>query len=106
MKATYAALVTDDVVWMVPEGTSLRGWSAIADFVAQFEGVNEFTWTNRMVRGSGNLAYRTIDYVMRADVVGSEDEVVYPGKLITVYRRGPDGSWKIEAEMWNASPAS
>lgn len=104
--ATYSQLVTDDVTWMVPEETSLHGWAALEEFVSQFASVNELSVSNRQIRGSGNVAYRTIDYVMRTNIVDSEEELVYPGKLITIYRKQPDGRWLVETEMWNPNPES
>ena len=104
--ATYGTMVTDNVRWMVPDGRTLEGWNAVEGFVKQFERVNGLSYSNRQFWGSGNLAYRTGDYVMRADVVGSEDELVYPGKIVTIYRRGADGNWRIETEIWNATPTS
>lgn len=102
----YTAMMTDDVTWMVPTQASIHGKAAIADFLAQFASIDEFTTSNRMIRGSGNLAYRTMDYTMRYTLQGSDDPLVYPGKLLTVYRRQPDGRWLVEAEIWNPSPAT
>lgn len=102
----YGKLVTDNVTWMAPNEKSHRGRAAFEAFVARFASVGELAESNREIRGSGNLAYRTIDYVMRGRLVGAKEDLVYPGKLITVYRRQPDGRWLVETEMWNSNPAS
>ena len=97
----YGSLVTDDVRWMWPRRGDLVGWSDIEEAVSALLPLNSMTTSNRRFSGSGDLAYRTVDYVMHFPVAGSTDENLQAGKLITVYRRGPDGNWLIETEMWN-----
>ena len=97
----YASLVTDDVRWMWPRRETLLGWSDIEEAASALLPLNSMTTSNRRFSGSGDLAYRTVDYVMHFPVSGSTDENLQAGKLITVYRRGEDGKWLIETEMWN-----
>lgn len=100
-----ASLVTDDVRWMWPGRETLVGWSAIEAAASQLAPLNSMTTANRRFSGSGDFAYRTVDYVMHFPVAGSEEEEsLQAGKLISVYRRGTDGTWLIETEMWNANP--
>lgn len=100
----YGSLVTDDVRWMWPGRETLTGWSAIEEAASALLPLNSMTTSNRRFSGSGDLAYRTVDYVMHFPVEGSTEENLQAGKLITVYRRRADGGWLIETEMWNASP--
>ena len=102
---TYMALLADDVTWMVDGAASLHGKAAINAFWSQFTSIDGFTWSNRAIRGSGDLAYCTVDYQGRF-WTGPDEPSLYIGKLLTVYRRQPDGRWLIETAIWNRSSGS
>lgn len=101
----YHAHMSEHVVWMVPDGASLRGWSEIGPYLAEFGAVRDFAWSDRVITGSGDLAIRTLHFVMRTDAPDPGAEIRYPGKMLTVYRRRDDGEWMVEVEIWNRSPA-
>jgi ketosteroid isomerase-like protein len=100
----YRPLVTDNVRWMWPGRETLVGWNDIEEAASALLPLNNMTTSNRRFAGSGDMAYRTVDYVMHFPVAGSTDENLQAGKLLTIYRRGADGQWLIETEMWNANP--
>lgn len=103
---SYFSYLAPDIEWMVPNGGWVRGEAAVRDFVSRFESMNGIEVLSRNVDASGDLAYRTVDYVMRADLTESDEELVYPGKMLTVYRRQADGTWLVQTEIWNANPAN
>lgn len=95
----------DDIVWFPPSSHPLKSINSINEFMSVFSKVTEIILKNTKFTGSGNLAYRTTEYTMRYILVDSPDELTYHGKWLTVYRKQLDGTWKIEADIWNTSPA-
>jgi ketosteroid isomerase-like protein len=50
----------------------------------------------------GDLGYTIGDY--RVEATASPDSVLSRGKYLTVWRRQPDGSWKVEADIGSPAP--
>ncbi len=103
--SAYHDHMSDDIVWMVPNGRSLRGWEEIGPYLAEFGAVRSLDWSNRDIVGSGTLAIRTLDFVMRTGTPDPAVEVRYAGKMLSVYRKESDGRWSVTAEIWNSSPS-
>jgi len=99
--ASYRTLVTDDVRWMLRGREDAVGWSEIEPLATPLPPLSTMTHSNRKISGSGNVAYRTVDYVMYFAPVGNEEGFANAGKLLTIYRRTDDGNWLIETEMWH-----
>jgi ketosteroid isomerase-like protein len=63
------------------------------------------TVTTERVGGEGNLAYHIASYTFSGTLKDSTHAAIPPedGKLLQVWVRQPDGSWKAAAEAWNAN---
>ena len=97
----------EDAVMMPPGMPPLEGKAAIREFVE--EGMSapgfEIRWEPRSVHvaRSGDLAYMLERNVMTVnDSLGNP--VTTHGKVVTVWRKGPDGTWRNVVDMWNEAP--
>ncbi len=104
--AAMAALRTDDVVRMPPDEPVSRGKQAVEDF---FRGVFEQfsvegTWpvegTEEIVVADG-WAFHLSEYILRITPKAGGEAIEELGKIIVIWQKQPDGSWKIAREIWN-----
>lgn len=98
----------DDAVIMAPGQPPIRGKEAIGDFVhasAQIPGF-QISWEplEAHVSASGDLAY-----LIERNQVSVTDSTGNPmteyNKVVTVWEKQPDGSWKNVVDMWNSDPS-
>ncbi len=97
----------EDAVMMPPGTPPLEGKAAIRAYVEagqQLPGF-EISWEPMTVHvaASGDMAYmieRNITTVH--DTLGNP--VTTHGKVVTVWRKEADGSWKNVVDMWNEAP--
>ena len=98
----------DDAVMMPPGLPPVRGKAAIRQYVeaaAQVPGF-QIRWEPESVHvsQSGDLAY-----MFERNVVTINDPqgnpVTVHGKVVTVWRKDADGSWRNVVDMWNEAPA-
>ena len=97
----------DDAVMMPPGLPPVRGKAAIRQYVENAAKVPGFqiSWEPESVHvsQSGDLAY-----MFERNVVTFNDPhgnpVTAHGKVVTVWRKGADGSWRNVVDMWNEAP--
>ena len=97
----------DDAVMMPPGLPILRGKAAIRQYVetaARLPGF-QIRWEPESVHvsQSGDLAYMIERNVTRFNDPNG-DPVTAHGKVVTVWRKGADGSWRNIVDMWNEAP--
>lgn len=93
-------LYTEDAVFMPPGQPSLRGRTAIREFMAAFPPLASFVSTIDTITGVGDLAYVRGRYRMTlAAAPGAADS----GKYLEIRRKQPDGSWKVTIDIFNSS---
>lgn len=73
-----------------------------ASFKMWIEGTKGFNFTSKKVEVSGDLAYSTGEYTMAYQMPGMP-VMADTGKYSTIYKRQPDGSWKIVVDMFNTN---
>ncbi len=98
----------DDAVMMAPGQPAIRGKAAIRDFVmasGQSPGF-QISWEplEAHVAASGDLAY-LIERNRISTLDASGSPMTAHNKVVTVWERQPDGSWKNVVDMWNGEPA-
>ncbi len=99
--AGLVAPYAPDAMLMPPAMPPVHGADAIRQFYHEMMGVKvNLTLTQQTADGSGDFMYTSGTYRYQ-DSTGTED-----GKYLMVFKRGPDGTWKIVAESWspNAAP--
>jgi ketosteroid isomerase-like protein len=99
--AFVAAMYAEDATVLPPNGAAARGRDAITGVVRAFPPIAEYTQVSQRLEGSGNMAYEIASYSLRLAPPGAP-AVVDTGKLVWVWRKGADGSWKILVEIWNS----
>ena|SRR5438105_1376809 len=94
-----AAMYTDDAVLLVPNAPIARGNAAIRDaFRASFGGGHPtLNFAPDRIVQSGDVAYEYGHYTMQ---MGSMTD---QGSYVTVWRRQPNGDWKIVEDSVNSS---
>jgi ketosteroid isomerase-like protein len=95
---TLTGMYTDDAVVLMPNSETMRGPAAIRQGFSAMSGMNaNLRIVPESIVQSGDIAYETGRYEM--SMTGGSDR----GKYLTVWRRQPDGTWKIVADMINTS---
>ena len=100
----YASSATTDARWLPPQVPAIRGREAIAEYVAPFTNMPGFqvTWEHPhvVVSRAGDIAYSVGTYSGSGqDPDGNLQE--FAGKLVNVWHKQPDGSWKVAVAIWN-----
>lgn len=97
-----AALYTEDAIMLPPGAPPITGRDRIRSlFARQFarsEGTYEFQTYELVV--TGDWAYRRGSYVATVDPAQG-DAVRLEDKFIDIWRRSPDGEWRIARDIWN-----
>lgn len=98
----------DDAVMMAPDQPPLRGKDAIRAFVSSAAEIPGFSvsWEplEAHVSESGDMAYLIEQNQMTMpDSTGAL--MTEYNKVVTVWRKQDDGSWKNVVDMWNSDPS-
>lgn len=95
---------TDDAMVLAPDAPMARGKEASRAVFAELEAMPGYSlsWTPTTADVSGDLGYTIGTYHM--EVRNSEDRLVaIDGKYMTVWKKQPDGTWKVAVDMFNAN---
>lgn len=98
----------DDAVMMAPGQPPLRGKDAIREFVSSTGELPGFSvgWEplEAHVSGSGDMAYLIEQNQMTMPDSTGALTTQY-NKVVTVWKKQEDGSWKNVVDMWNSDPS-
>ncbi len=103
----YAVMdvVTDDIVFMSPNEPIVSGKEAFREwangFFAMFSVTIDSYETNE-IELAGDLAYERYTGHWTVTPKDGSDAVDETIKGIHIFRRQPDGSWKIARDIWNS----
>lgn len=106
---TLMSDLTDDIVYQAPGAPEVVGKPAVKAWVTGYLGAYRTHWekTSLGFTISGDLAferytYRSTDTDKKTGAVTTD-----VGKGINVFRRGPDGKWRVAIDGWSSdrSPA-
>lgn len=98
-----AALLTEDAVFMPPNGPAVEGRGAIRAWLKSIGLVmTEHTFEFTDIRGQGDIAYCRAAYTEAYTVGDLAPEIEDAGKTLGVLCRQPDNSWLIAAWCWNS----
>jgi uncharacterized protein (TIGR02246 family) len=92
-----------DAVILPPGGPVIEGSQTIRElFRQEFERFDtKLAFTTQAIEVEGDMAFRRGRYVWRGTPRLSGQTVETTNKFLEVWRRHPDGSWKISVDMWN-----
>jgi uncharacterized protein (TIGR02246 family) len=92
-----------DAVILPPGGPVIEGSETIRElFRQEFERFDtKLAFTTQEIEVEGDMAYRRGRYVWRGTPRLSGQTIETTNKFLEVWRRQPDGSWRIAVDMWN-----
>ena len=93
-------MCTDDMVFMPPDGLSVRG-DEVRPWVEAFPTVKSMWWNIEDIHGLGDLACIRGSVKETLEVDGAE--VLTDGKYCDVVRKGADGKWRFAIIIWNSN---
>jgi ketosteroid isomerase-like protein len=102
--AGVVAVWSDDGVLMPPHHPSVRGRPEIERYFSElFERTRfTFSFTATTLHISGGTAFERIEYSVSARPSQGGAEARDVGKGLHVYRREPNGLWKLALDIWNS----
>ena len=101
---TIFASFTDDARVLAPDIPMAEGWEASRAVFAKLEALPGYSlkWSPAIadVGGAADLGYTIGTYHMK--LPGSDGSIVeIDGKYLSIWKRQPDGNWKIAVDMFN-----
>ena len=89
---------------MPPNAPTVEGKDAIRQFLGGFIAIPSFTVSHHpdtiVVSSGGDLAYLSYAYELTVrDSQGTP--VIEKGKDVSVFRKQPDGAWKLVVDIWS-----
>ena len=97
----------EDGELLPPDHWPVRGHRALR---AYFEGlfgraIFQFTFTESKLEIDGDVGLERVSYTSQV-WMGGADPLSDSGKGLHVYRRQPDGTWKLAYDIWNTDGMS
>lgn len=101
-----SAMYTSDAIAFPPDSEMIQGNEAIGKFwqATREGGVQSAALTTIDVGRSGDIAYEVGKVSLTIRPVGKEPTTA-AAKYVVVWKRQPDGSWKLHRDIWNSLPA-
>jgi ketosteroid isomerase-like protein len=103
--AKVLATFCEDVVVMPPNETSLYGKGEALEWLQeyfQFFRVAVLSGTERELQVVGDTAIEQWTYMVAIDPIAGGERIRDDGRSLTVWKREPDGAWKIAQTIWNS----
>ena len=108
LDAVFASFA-DDVRVLAPDIPIALGWEASRAVFAKLEALPGYslTWspTTADIGSAADLGYTIGTYHMQLPD-GDDNTVEIDGKYLSLWKRQPDGSWKIAVDMFNSDGPS
>ena len=99
-----SAVWAADGVLMPPHHPSVHGHQAIAQYFRTLFSRSSFrfAFTSSHIHLSGDTALERVTYTVTVRTGEDAPPIEDAGKGLHVYRRQPDGSWKLMYDIWNS----
>jgi len=100
----WIAIFAEDGVDMAANRPMAKGHSALRELLASYAGlvVTESEHKYDEINGYGDIAYATGTYEEEYTVEGVTEPIRDKGKVLSILRKQPDGSWLIAVNSWNS----
>ena len=100
-----ASLLDPETIWMPPNDTSLFGRDEVLEWWTEY--FQDFQITSvaepeREITVTGDLAIEESTYMIAITPVKGEPRIRDDGRMLKIWKRQPDASWKIWRVMWNS----
>lgn len=105
--AAVAAHYAEDAAVFPPDAARVDGRTGIQTFWkgAMDAGLADLKLKAVEVHGDGDLAFEVGEVSFSAPD-GSGGRSTANGKYVVVWKRGPDGTWRLYRDIWNANPVT
>jgi ketosteroid isomerase-like protein len=100
--AALSAEYADDAVRMPPNGPTVRGRDGVRKMLEQMPPISAFDFRLVDLQGDGRLAYMRGAWSITVTPPGAPTPVSDSGKILVVFRKEPDGTWRRVADAWNS----
>ena len=100
------SFATEDVVIMSPNDSTLYGQDEYKEWLEeyfQYFRFTAFTEPERSVVINGDFATEWTTYMIAIAPVGGRSRIRDDGRFLTIWKRQPDGAWKMWQMMWNST---
>lgn len=97
----WAAWYVDDAMLLPPDGPSVHSRDAIQKWIAALPPISNAVGQVDESAGRGDLAYTRGTYSMTMTLPGAQAPLALKGKVIQIYRKQPDGDWRMAREIFN-----
>jgi ketosteroid isomerase-like protein len=107
--AGFAAFYASDAVVYAPNEATVKGSAAIGEFIKPYFGDANFavTFQPAVVEVSADGSMGTTLAITELTATGPDGKPASERvRDFHVWRRQPDGSWKLTVDIWNAEPAA
>jgi len=104
--AGYMSFYSEDAVELPNDSEAIVGKATIAKGMGFLDDQNNrLTWSpvSAGISGSGDLGYTWGTYEFRSKLKDGSETVEH-GKYMTLWKKQPDGSWKVAVDMGNSGP--
>jgi ketosteroid isomerase-like protein len=104
--ATLVSLVADDVISMAPNDTTVYGRAEYQSWweeYFQYFRLVAFSEPERSVVINGDFAVEHSGYMIAVAPLSGGTRIRDDGRILTIWKRQLDGSWRMWQTMWNSS---
>ena len=98
-------LYAEDATVIPPNGPAIKGRDALLTMFQTFPPTFEYKQTRREFEGFGNFAYDLEDWSMTTKLSGTATSTD-TGRLVWIWRKQADGSWKVWREIYSSGIAA
>ena len=101
---TLMADLTDDIVYQAPGAAEVVGKAAVREWVAGYFGAYQTRWEKTSIgfTVSGDWAFERYTYKATDTDRKTGAVTTDVGKGINVFRREPDGKWRVAIDGWSS----
>ena len=100
------SLAADDIVSMSPNDTTVYGkaeYQAWWEEYFQYFKLVAFNEPERSVVINGDFAVEHSGYMIAVAPLSGGTRIRDDGRILTIWKRQPDGAWKMWQTMWNST---
>jgi ketosteroid isomerase-like protein len=102
---TVVSTYAEDGELLPPNRPVVQGRAAMQKLFEEWPKITEFSESVTEIEGEGDLAYGRGTYAMTMMPPGAKAPVKDSGKTLAIWRKQPDGSWRVTKVSWNSDLA-
>ena len=101
----FMAIIDDEVKMLPPNAPTVSGIETVRSiYRTEFDSFDlNLTITIEEIHACGDLAFSRDGWKGSLNPKDSSEPIVFDNKVITIYKKQPDGSWKIWRAMYSSN---